>query len=219
MGYSLTTQQVKDIKLRRAEGKNYFELGKEFKITFQHAQSICSNKSRTLEPSPDLPGEKWKVVPSIPILQASNLGRIKRVETGRVLCGGVMKKSGYIQIGFSFNSKKMNKTAHRLVAEAWLGSCPKGLQVNHINGEKVDNKIKNLEYVTPSRNKKHAFEIGLESAVGEQNGRAKLTKENVLEIRRLASVTDFTSARIADRFGISQSHCSHIINKTFWSHI
>lgn len=218
MGYSLTFQEVESLKTKRATGKTYFELAKEFKITFQHAQAVCSGKQRSQEISKDLPNEKWRIVPSIPVLEASSLGRVRRIETGRVLLGSESKKTDYCQIGLSYNSKKIGPLVHRLITEAWLGACPKGMQVNHINGKKNDNRLENLEYMTPSQNKKHAFRIGLESAVGENNGRAKLTEHEVLEIRGLAkSGMDYKN--IASLFSISFQHTHSIIHRKFWKHI
>lgn len=218
MKYVLSAEQVKAIKTGRASGKTYFELGEEFGITFQHAQAICSGKRRESDLEPDLPGERWKEVPSLPVIQASSLGRIKRVETQKLLSCRSIKRTGYLQVGFSYNSKKMNRLAHRLIAEAWLGPCPKGMQVNHKDGNKTNNRIENLEYVTPSRNNKHAYEIGLKSAEGENNGRSKLTKNVVLEIRRRADSGEHYRD-LAMEYNISPQHAHAIILRKFWKHI
>lgn len=63
--------------------------------------------------------------------------------------------------------------AHRFIWEHVNGRLSEGLQINHINGVKDDNRIENLEAVTPSENLKHAYRIGLSDARGEKNGRYK----------------------------------------------
>lgn len=69
--------------------------------------------------------------------------------------------SGYLCLHVFTDSGKPNRLVHILVAEAFLGPIPKGMQVNHKNGDKLDNRPQNLEYVTPSENIKHAYRLGL----------------------------------------------------------
>jgi hypothetical protein len=77
-------------------------------------------------------------------------------------------RSGYIQVQ---NGSK-HWMAHRLIWEAVHGPIVNGMQVNHINGIKDDNRLANLEVVSPSENSIHAYRIGLQRADGTNNGRA-----------------------------------------------
>lgn len=63
---------------------------------------------------------------------------------------------------------------HRLVAELTMGKCPKGKQVNHIDGNKTNNSPSNLEYITPNENIQHAIKMGMHVANDpKRNGRYK----------------------------------------------
>lgn len=77
---------------------------------------------------------------------------------------------GYTQV--SHGRSGFHMQAHRLIWEAVHGPIPDGMQINHINGVKTDNRIDNLELVTPSENSMHAYRLGLSRADGEHNGRA-----------------------------------------------
>jgi hypothetical protein len=76
---------------------------------------------------------------------------------------------GYIKV--NHGQSRFFRTAHRMVWEAVNGPIPDGMQINHKNGNKQDNRICNLEVVTPSENTRHAFRTGLARADGERNGR------------------------------------------------
>lgn len=73
----------------------------------------------------------------------------------------VINNSGYTRIHFTINGKTVMRTVHRLVAETFIPNPKNKTQVNHINGNKLDNRVENLEWVTASENLKHAFKNGL----------------------------------------------------------
>jgi hypothetical protein len=69
--------------------------------------------------------------------------------------------TGYIGIQLYKDNKKKNYSVHRLVAETYLINFESKMQVNHIDGNKINNHISNLEWVTPKENMKHALDNGL----------------------------------------------------------
>lgn len=73
------------------------------------------------------------------------------------------KKEGYLEVKISINNIKKAYYVHRLVAFAFLKKESNTLEVNHKNGIKTDNNLENLEWVTSSENKSHAFSTGLRS--------------------------------------------------------
>lgn len=86
-------------------------------------------------------------------------GRSKRL--GRYIKPQV-NKYGYLHVHL-YNNGSTNKTIHRLVAEAYIENPEGYKQVNHINGNKLDNRIKNLEWCDAYHNMQHAYKNGLNS--------------------------------------------------------
>ena len=74
-------------------------------------------------------------------------------------------KNGYNTVGLQINKKKKMFFVHRLVAEYFVAPRRGNLQVNHIDGNKQNNDFRNLEWVTPSQNTKHAYDNGLNKNV------------------------------------------------------
>lgn len=106
--------------------------------------------------------EIWKqVVGFEEFYEVSNKGQIRSFRTKRILKTYLIN-SGYKSIKFTVNNRRTSHLIHRLVATAFIPNEDElANQVNHINGDKLDNSVDNLEWVTCSSNLKHAFEIGL----------------------------------------------------------
>jgi hypothetical protein len=159
--------------------------------------------------------EIWKPVPSSNgRYSASDLGRIRthsdRWGRDRILKSRVGRK-GYCFAGH-------DTCVHSAVAEAFLGSKPEGKQINHINGDKTDNRPENLEYVTCLENIRHCWANGLHGGhQGERSGKAKLTENDVWEIR--ASYPFESMGSIARRHKVSIQNISMIVNRKTWTHI
>jgi hypothetical protein len=108
---------------------------------------------------------------------------------------------------------------HRVVAEAFIPN-PQGKRcVNHKDGNKLNNNVSNLEWVTYSENTTHAFKTGLEiPQCGEEHHAHKLTWDTVREIRATYKPRDhvYGAAAIAKRLGVDRSTIRAIVNNECW---
>lgn len=96
-------------------------------------------------------------------IQISNLGNIKSYKTNRNL-KTVIKNSGYKKVSITFKTVSKTFMIHRLVAITFILNPENKPQVNHKDGNKLNNCIDNLEWVTSSENLKHAWDNGLHQA-------------------------------------------------------
>ena len=111
--------------------------------------------------------EMWKTIEKYPNYMISNLGRIKSLNYKRTGKEQILKQSingrGYYYVLISINNKYKNILIHKAVAEAFLENNNNYSDVNHIDGNKLNNCITNLEFCTRSENIKHAYKNNLRS--------------------------------------------------------
>lgn len=99
--------------------------------------------------------EEWKDIKGYEgLYQVSNLGRVKRVKTGRIL-KPLKHTNGYSMVNLSKNNIVSTKKIHRLVAQAFKPNPENKAEVNHIDENKTNNMISNLEWVTRKENNNH----------------------------------------------------------------
>ena len=115
---------------------------------------------------------QWKKIEGYEgFYEVSSDGQVRsmdRVDSAdRKLKGRTLKMrqapNGYLFVHLCINGIKAGKSVHRLVAEAFHGDSDKW--VNHINGDKLDNRAENLEWMTPSENAQHAWDTGLQPRI------------------------------------------------------
>ena len=167
--------------------------------------------------------EEWRDIPGYEgKYQASSLGRIKslrRMVRGRTRVGtpflrsvpehilkpGVYCRAGHLSVVLGHGEN--GRPVHQLVALTFLGACPKGMEVLHINGDPTDNRIENLRYGTRTQN---ILDVYRQGGVWR-----KLSTTNVQYIRRMLD-GGIRGRDIARAFGVSESTISSIKRgKTF----
>lgn len=128
----------------------------------------------------------------------------------------VNHKNGYTYVQLSLNGKKLLKRVHRLIALAFLGKSE--LQVNHIDGNKSNNNLSNLEYVSSFDNMKHAHKLNLYNFKGENHNQSTLTNDIVKALR-----SEFDSgSRIIDiskKYNIKYGHVEKVVKRRIWKHV
>lgn len=137
-----------------------------------------------LEPKPLVPNEirlkddpnrVWRNIRGFDGYKVSNDGYVYSEKTRRIL-NRINNNKGYYHICLTVDGKMQYQLLHRLIAEAFIPN-PEGKPfINHIDGNKKNNKIENLEWVTNQENIRHAFEIGL------MKGRPSNRKKAILQI-------------------------------------
>lgn len=159
--------------------------------------------------------EKWKKLDNLGFknYKISDRGRVFSEISNKIL-KPIKCKDGYLRVNLYINKKPQKKLIHLLVAESFISPKKDNLQVNHMDGNKLNNDLSNLEWVTPSENSLHAIRTGLvnlqtrKDTKGINRNHPKLSK-NVLQIEKDKTIASYPSTREASRItGISQSDIS-----------
>ena len=162
--------------------------------------------------------EKFKQIKNYENYSVSNYGKIRNDKTGRIL-KPQKNTCGYLFVVLYENGVCKTLKIHRLVALAFIDNPENKRTINHIDGVKINNFVDNLEWNTQSENMQHAVNTGLNDAKGIKNGRAKLSENQVLEIRKLYATGDYYQKDLAKIFDVHQTVIGFIINRKLWKHI
>lgn len=183
----------------------------------------------------DMSQEIWKDIPGYEgYYQVSNLGNVQSLDRlipykdktwslrkGRLLSQRLYV-SGYLVVHLYKNNQNKDKKVHQLVASAFLTKDKYRNCVNHIDGNKLNNKLSNLEYLTNGENIKHAWDSGLMShihkeRVGEKHHRSKITNEQARMIKIL--IKDYTIKEVSFIMNCPFTTVYNIKANRTWKHI
>jgi len=153
--------------------------------------------------------------------EISNTGKIRHKHSGRERKLRFSNR-GYMQVMFKCkDGKHLMCSIHRLVAITFLDNPYNKKTVNHIDGDKTNNNVDNLEWATKSENEQHAWANGLKVArrlKGELNPNCKLTEAKVRKIRDRYD-NGCPQYKLAKEYGVSEAHISRIIRGERWTHV
>ena len=169
--------------------------------------------------------EEWRVIKDFPDYAVSNLGKVKRARDNgnNRFAGDIIKsrrnKKGYVYLTLCHGEIKKSLKVHRLVLEAFIGSCPVGCECSHKDNNQTNNCLSNLEWATHSKNILNSFQAGSKKSLkSSEHGRSKLKEQDVVEIRKMISC-GIPQKDIATQFNVHINTIGRIKNKNNWSHI
>lgn len=156
--------------------------------------------------------EVWKDIEGWSGYMVSNLGRVKSMPRLHVKKEKVLKqgknRNGYPMVGLSSPHKKSKSFAvHRLVAKSFVPNPNNKPTVNHIDGNKKNNKAENLEWCTYQENSRHAFDTGL------NKGRMILEDKVDLVISDYVNSDTITCEELGRKYGVSKPAIQYLLNK------
>lgn len=149
--------------------------------------------------------EKWLSIQNYPKYEVSNTGFIRNAKTQRVLKPRFGHE--YDSVSLYNDSGRIDKLVHRAVAETFIPSDNRDLDVNHVDGNKHNNHIGNLEWCTRSENLRHAYRTGLKKPSGPHD---------IHRVRIVETGAIYNSAKECARdINGSQAHISRCLNGTY----
>jgi len=132
----------------------------------------------------------------------SNVGKRKELK-------GKISKYGYRMIVLNVNGKKLYPLLHRLIAEAFIPNPNNLPEVNHKDGNKLNNIVDNLEWVTTKQNLIHARDKGLLPTT-------KINMDIANRIRELYKTEKYSHSELGELFGLKHSQIGYIIQNKRW---
>lgn len=172
--------------------------------------------------------EVWKDIDGYNgIFQVSNLGRVRSIDRfvkgaygkrwikGKIFKPVLNKSDGYLRVVFMVDGISKRHYIHRLIANAFLPKIKGKEYVNHIDGNKLNNSISNLEWCTLKENQQHAFRIGLNHGKsGTANNNAKLSSQMAKEIIKDYQSGTYTYRELAKKYHVGHSTIGNVITKS-----
>jgi hypothetical protein len=173
---------------------------------------------------------EWKQVLGFSNYEASNNGLLRSLnykKTGKIqILKPALSPDGYWKTMIkSDEGKYVSRPIHYFITLAFYGQREDGFDVNHIDGNKNNNNISNLEYCSHSYNCLHAFKLKLMVPKhGSINGNSKLSEQDVIDIREYVAKSGkryYGRKELAKKYNISEAHLKDIVSKRrdIWKYV
>lgn len=127
---------------------------------------------------------------------------------------------GYPRVGLTKNGTQKGYRLSALVAAVFIGVRPEGYDIDHIDGNKLNNHYRNLEYVTRKENIIRSHKLGLQRPPkGSDHWKSKINEDTIKAIRREYIPRVVSFAMLANRYSTSRSAIQQIIERKTWAHV
>jgi len=129
-----------------------------------------------------------------------------------------ISNAGYKRVCLSINGKQIMMSIHRIVAETYLSNTFNKPMVNHIDGDKLNNNVNNLEWVDRLENENHA-KINKLKVSKEKHGMSKLTENDVMWIRKNYKPRHIQFGRkaMAKKLNVTPQLIGYVLNNKIWN--
>lgn len=168
--------------------------------------------------------EQWKDILNYEgVYQVSNLGSVKRIKTfyGNPRSSFLKPQNdgkGYMRVRlYKYPNPPKFFRVHQVVMRAFVGAYPPGKEINHNDGNRANNRLDNLSYITKSENCLHMYRVL--GAKPNRKGCKKLHKAEVLEIRQLYTTKEYTQIQLGIMFNVNRNTIGGIVRKQTWKHL
>lgn len=179
--------------------------------------------------------EVWKSLLELTVngdyYEISNLGNLRSIDRITYCKNGVGKhfksrkkakkenNRGYVMTSLFKDGSEKTLLIHRLVALAFIPNPNNLPEVNHKDGNKRNNCVDNLEWMTSKENQNHARRSGLSNQHGQYSVNSKLKDHEAIEIRKLWDTGDYSQVKLSSIFNVSTSVIARVIKRKAYTHI
>ena len=155
--------------------------------------------------------EQWKPIKDFENYEVSNMGNVRSLNYRYTRAAKKLRlrkqRDGYLYVKLYKNGKQYNKNVHRLVTTTFIPNPQGKKEVNHIDGDKTNNRVSNLEWVTAKENQQHAWESGLHVITEET--KKKMSEAHKKQVICVTTGEKFDCIRDAqEKYNVANSNIS-----------
>jgi hypothetical protein len=174
--------------------------------------------------------ETWKPVSGYDgYYEVSSNGRVRSLDRiidhplVQVRHGKMLKQTpnhkGYMRVSLNKNGNKKQEFVHKLVAQSFIYNIKRNPQINHIDGNKLNNNVENLEWCTNKENCQHAAKLKLRSPIkGSSHHNTVLSEEQVIDLKQKRK-EGWSYLRLMSFFNITKNNVASICTGRTWKHL
>jgi hypothetical protein len=128
-------------------------------------------------------------------------------------------KGGYLLVRLYVGDKILKRHVHTIIAKEFIPNPDNLASVNHKDGNKTNNCVENLEWMSVSDNVKHSITSLGHTRIGSRNGNALLDEAAIISIRKMYDTGQYTQSELASQFNVSRSAIANITRNVLWTHV